>query len=110
MNEDYNAYYDWARYELNFSLINQKIVILLRMGYSQNLLKLIKSMLESDEFIRPGFSQLLEYVEIEAETDNNHFTISNNQKNERDNELKNYSQKYQKNQKDEKSFYSLQNE
>lgn len=58
INEDHTRYYDWSRYEINFTVIEDRLIRLEQEGYSQDILALIRSMLDSDDRRRPSFAAL----------------------------------------------------
>ena len=51
MNEDYNIYYDWKTCEIKFDVIKERIwKLVVKLGYSPELVKIIEKMLIVDEF------------------------------------------------------------
>ena len=59
VNEDFNQYYDWKSYKINESVIGSRILKLKNdLGYSDELVGLIQSMLEVDDFKRIGVTRI----------------------------------------------------
>lgn len=57
-NEDFNIFYDWTNQEINYSLLSQRFQMLEAMGYSEELIFLIKRTLEKDENKRISLVEL----------------------------------------------------
>lgn len=62
INEDYNNYYDWNSYQINYQTIKKRLQYLKSQNYSTQLVTTIEKMLEKDEFYRLNITQLLEII------------------------------------------------
>lgn len=62
INEDYNNYYDWNTYQINYQLIKQRLQELRSRNYSTQLITTIEKTLEKDEFYRLNITQLLDII------------------------------------------------
>lgn len=62
INEDYNNYYDWNSYQINYQTIKKRLQYLKSQNYSTQLITTIEKMLEKDEFYRLNVTQLLEII------------------------------------------------
>lgn len=62
MNEDYNNYYDWSTYQINYQLIKQRLQQLKSQNYSTQLISTVEKLLQKDEFYRLNITQLLEII------------------------------------------------
>lgn len=68
-NDDFNIFYDWNGQDVNIDLIHAKLRKLQSQGYSAQLIKTLKMMLEKDEYKRIGLSELLRQANRGAEFD-----------------------------------------
>lgn len=68
-NDDFNIFYDWNGQDVNIDLIHAKIRKLQGQGYSAQLIKTLKMMLEKDEYKRIGLSELLRQANRGTEYD-----------------------------------------
>lgn len=68
-NDDFNIFYDWNGQDVNIDLIHAKIRKLQSQGYSAQLIKTLKMMLEKDEYKRIGLSELLRQANRGTEYD-----------------------------------------
>jgi Protein kinase domain len=66
-NDDFNIFYDWNGQDVNIDLIHAKIRKLQSQGYSAQLIKTLKLMLEKDEYKRIGLGELLRQANRGAE-------------------------------------------
>lgn len=57
-NEDYNKYYDWPNHIVRYDIVKERLVRLLNMGYSKQLVAILSRMLESDENMRVPLNEL----------------------------------------------------
>jgi hypothetical protein len=62
INEDFNVYYDWEKYQINYPLIQQRLQELREHNYSVYLLNCIDQCLERDEFQRITLDQLIKEI------------------------------------------------
>jgi hypothetical protein len=59
VNEDFNTYYDWDKYQIKFDLIKKRIFSLKNeLGYSNQIVSVLNKMLEVDEYRRVGINEL----------------------------------------------------
>jgi len=69
MNEDYNKYYDWQRNQILFDVIRSRINSLSnKLGYSPQLISLVQSCLEKDEYSRSSVMDLHSKLKSHSES------------------------------------------
>lgn len=61
-NEDFNIFYDWTNQDINFELLQSRIKKVHSLGYSSEFIKLLRSLLEKDEFKRPSLHDINQQV------------------------------------------------
>jgi serine/threonine protein kinase len=61
-NDDFNIFYDWANQEIHFDVIEEKLRQLHALGYGQQLISLLRCMLERDEIRRINLTDAIDSV------------------------------------------------
>lgn len=61
-NEDFNIFYDWPNQEINMDIVQDRIRKVQNMGYTADLIKTLRMLLERDEFKRISLHDLLTIV------------------------------------------------
>lgn len=62
LNEDFNNYYNWHFPTILFDIIENRLDILQKLGYSRKLFELVQVMINPDEYTRPDLDTVVNHV------------------------------------------------